>query len=265
METALARSIERLVEIVRRNDCRLVAAMEDRRWETVPLVQTLGMRFPRDRFDIFSGDCPDQPAKLFSAAADRAQSEILHFLWPGCLPQWDAVAAACRDLQSEELDWLAYVDPQGDVPELCSAEAEERFFPHYFACGRPLNLCQAVVRRSSFLAMSGFRKSPLLQREFDADFWLRSVRQGQKAAVRGGRLADSRWNWDDFPLQNDLRVPRYVSHSYRVRTADCRDDADENRLLGEFAADLPPGPCGGPLSGSWVGATRAENDTTPTR
>ncbi len=35
-------------------------------------------------------------------------------------------------------------------------------------------------------------------------------------------------------------MPRYLSHSYRVRTADSADDAEEKRLLGKFAADLPP-------------------------
>ena len=120
VESALARSIEGLEEIARRTDCHVVAAWEDRRWETVPLVQTLGMRFPQDRLTVFCGECPDQPARLFSAAANRAPGEILHFLWPGCLPQWDAVAAACRDLQGEELDWLGFVGPRAGVPELCS-------------------------------------------------------------------------------------------------------------------------------------------------
>ena len=33
------------------------------------LIQALGMRFPCGRLTVFCGDCPDQPAKLFSAAA----------------------------------------------------------------------------------------------------------------------------------------------------------------------------------------------------
>ena len=76
-----------------------------------------------------------------------------------------------------------------------------------------------MVRRTSFLEIGGLDASPLLQREFDADFWLRSVRQGQKGLVRAGSLAEARWTWEDFPLQTDFRVPRYLSHSYRVRTA----------------------------------------------
>jgi glycosyltransferase involved in cell wall biosynthesis len=240
VESALARSIERLEAIAGRSDCRVVAALEDSRWETVPLVQTLGMRFPQDRIEVFCGNCPDQPARLFSAAADRAAGEVLQFLWPGCLPQWDALAAACRDLENGGLDWLAFVAPQAGLIELYSPDSEERFYHHFLSCGRPLALCQAVVRRASFLAIGGFRKTPLLQREFDADYWLRALRSGQKAAIRPGVLAKSRWTWEDFPLQKDLRVPRYLAHSFRVRTADCRDDAEERKRLGQFAADLPP-------------------------
>jgi len=240
VESSLARSIERLETIARHTDCQIVAAWEDRRWETVPLVQTLGMRFPRDRLTAICGDCPDQPATLFSAAANRAAGEILHFVWPGCLPRWDAVAAACRDLEAGELDWLGFVGSREGLVELCSPDAEEHFYRHYLSCGRPVALCQAVIRRTGFLAMNGFRKTPLLQREFDADYWLRSVCQGQKAAVRTGKLTDSRWTWGDFPLQKDLRVPRYLAHSYRVRTADCSDNAEESKRLGEFAADLSP-------------------------
>ena len=240
VESALARSIERLEEIARRNDCRIVAALEDGRWQTVPLVQTLAMRFAQDRFQVFCGDCPDRPATLFSAAAARAEGEFLQFLWPGCLPQWNAVAAACRDLENGELDWLGFIGPQAGLPELCSPDADERFYCHYLSCGRPLALCQAVVRRTGFLALDGFRKTPLLQRAFDADYWLRSLRRGQKGAMRAGALAESRWTWEDFPLHKDLRVPRYLAHSYRVRTADCPNDAEESDLLGKFAADLPP-------------------------
>ena len=48
VESALARSIQRLEEIAAGADCRIMAALEDPRWETVPLVQTLGMRFARE-------------------------------------------------------------------------------------------------------------------------------------------------------------------------------------------------------------------------
>ena len=84
---------------------------------------------------------------------------------------------------------VGFLDPQAGLPELCSPDAEEHFYRHYLSCGRPLALCQAVVRRTSFLAIGGFRKTPLLQREFDADYWLRSLCRGQKAAIRAGALA----------------------------------------------------------------------------
>ena len=133
---------------------------------------------------------------------------------------FDAVNAACAAAEAEDLDWLAFAGPLAErLPELCSPELGDRFFSYYLACGRWIPLCQAVVRRTSFLEIGGFDASPLLQREFDADFWLRSVRQGQKGRVRPGSLAESRWTWEDFPLQTDFRVPRYLSHSYRVRPA----------------------------------------------
>jgi glycosyltransferase involved in cell wall biosynthesis len=244
VESALARSIERLEQIVEQSDCRLVVAWDDSRWESVPLVQTLGMRFGRDRLTVFCGECPDQPAKLFSLAAQRAQSDVLHFVWPGCLPQWNRIVAACDRLHGEGLDWLGFIDPKAGLPELFLPQAGDHFYCHYLSCERPLPLCQAVVRRASFLAMHGFRASPLLQREFDADYWLRSLRSGQKGSIRAGNLATSLWTWDDFPLHKDFRVPRYLSHSYRVRSADCPPDlldgAAETELLSQFAADLSP-------------------------
>ncbi len=123
VESALARSIEHLEMIVRRADCRVVAAWDDRRWETAPLIQALGMRFPCGRLTVFCGDCPDQPAKLFSAAAERAEGEVLQFLWPGCLPRWEAVAAAYRELESEGLDWLGFAAPQA-AQENCKVQRE---------------------------------------------------------------------------------------------------------------------------------------------
>ncbi len=204
VESALARSVERLEEIARRADCRIVAAWDDSRWETVPLVQTLGMRFPRNRLTAFCGDCPDEPATLFSAAAARAEGEFLQFLWPGCLPDLDAVESACAAAAAQGLDGLGFVGSQTGLPEHCAPNGEEQFSRVFPSHGRPFALCQAIVRRTSFLAMNGFRKSPLLQCAFDADYWLRSVRSGQNVAIRAGTLAAAQWAWEDFPLQKDL-------------------------------------------------------------
>ena len=241
VESALARSIERLEEIALRSNCRIVAALEDPRWEIVPLVQTLGMRFPENRLTIVGGDYADQPARLFSAAAERAEGDFLQFLWPGCLPNLDAVSAACAAAEAEDLDWLAFAGRLAEsLPELCSSDLRDRFYSYYLACGRWIPLCQAVVRRTSFLEIHGLDASPLLQREFDSEFWLRCVRQGQKGLVFPGSLAETCWTWEDFPLQADFRVPRYLSHSYRVRTASQPPGSERRKLTRDFAADLPP-------------------------
>jgi glycosyltransferase involved in cell wall biosynthesis len=241
VESVLARTIERLEEIASNSDCRIVAALEDSRWETAPLVLTLGMRFPKGRLTVVRGDFADQPARLLSTAAERAEGDFLHFLWPGCLPDSEAVKAACAEAEEQDLDWLAYSGLLAkELPELCSPELGDRFYSYYLACGRWISLCQAVVRRSSFLELNGLNASPLLQREFDADFWLRSARQGQKGLVRGGSLAETVWTWENYPLKNDFRVPRYLAHSYRVRVAGHSAASERRKLVRDFAADLPP-------------------------
>jgi glycosyltransferase involved in cell wall biosynthesis len=241
VESALANSIQRLEEIASRRECGIVVALEDPRWETVPLVQTLGMRLPENRLTVLCGSYADQPARLFSAAAEQAEGEFLQFLWPGCLPDADAASAACAAAGAEDLDWLAYAGLSAQrLPELCSPDLRDRFYTYYLACGRWFPLCQAVVRRASILEIGGFDASPLLQREFDADFWLRSVRRGQKGLIHPGSLAQTCWAWDDFPLQSDFRVPRYLSHSYRVRSASQPAGADCRKRIRDFAADLPP-------------------------
>jgi glycosyltransferase involved in cell wall biosynthesis len=240
VESALARSIERLEETVSNSNCHVVAALEDPRWEAVPLVQTLGMRFPKHRLKVIAGDYSDQPARLFSAAALCAEGEFLQFLWPGCLPDRKAVMAACGTANAEDLDWLAFAGAWAEsLPELCSPDLRDRFYSYYLACGRWIPLCQAVVRRTSFLAIQGLGLSPLLQREFDADYWLRSVRQGQKGLIFPGSLTEARWTWEDFPLQTDFRVPRYLSHSYRVRMASHATASARRKLIRDLAADLP--------------------------
>ena len=239
VESALARSIQCLEEIARRSDCRLVAALEDPRWETVPLVQTLGMRFPADRLTVVCGDYTDQPARLLSAAAERAEGDFLHFLWPGCLPDLDAVGAACAAAEAEDsIGWPSPVTWPTNCPN---------FAPRVPATSSiriiwPAAVCFPSARpwcggRASWRS-SGFDLSPLLQREFDADFWLRSVRQGQKGLVQAGSLAEACWTWEDFPLQNDFRVPRYLSHSYRVRAAG--HPSSRRNVMSTFVADLPP-------------------------
>ena len=250
VESALARSIQRLEEIARRSDCRIVAALEDSRWETVPLVQTLGMRFPEDRLTVVCGEYADQPARLFSAAAERAEGEFLQFLWPGCLPDLDAVNAACAAAEAEDLDWLAFAGPwPSNCPSFARPDLGDRFYSYYLACGRWIPLCQAVVRRTSFLEIDGFDASPLLQREFDAEFWLRSVRHGQKGLVRRGSLAETCWTWEDFPLQTDFRVPRYlVAQLSRPHGRPCAAGADRaqadprfrRRSAADVAADRRP-------------------------
>jgi len=240
VESDLARSIERMEEAVRGSECRIIAALEDSRWKTVPLLQTLAMRLPEERLTVICGDCADRPARLFSKAVDHAESDFVQFLWPGCLPQLEAVAAACRDLEVEDLDWLAFAGALAEqLPELCSPDFGNRFYSYYLACGNLIPLCQAVVRRRSFQEMQGFSDAPLLQREFDADFWLRSVLRGQKGAIRAGTLAQMRWDWASFPLRSDYRVPRYLSHSYRVRKAAWPRAANPAEGFEDFAADLP--------------------------
>ena len=202
VESALARSIENLERIVRRSDCRIVAAWEHRRWEAVPLVQTLGMRFPQDRLTAFCGDCPDQPATLVlgsGAAGGRRDRPVPLAGLPAAvgrgrrgLPRFGSrgtrLAGLCRSRRPA-------------MPELCTPDAEERFYGHYLACGRPLRTlpgggpAERVSWRST--ASAGRRSCSASSMPTTGSA---RVRCGQKAAIRAGRLAESRWTWEDFPL-----------------------------------------------------------------
>jgi hypothetical protein len=272
VQSSLAQTLERLEEAVVALDGRLIVGLEHRRWQTTPLMQTLGTRFPAGRLAVLTpekGDrhlLPERPAgcfaqkvpvpfflpgRLLTAAARQAGGGSLVFLWPGCLVHPKAVAAACRELADQGLDWLACVEPA--VLQKLAVSAEEigeKFLPYFLACGGLFPLCQAIIRRTSFLELGGFDPQPLLQRQFDAEFWLRSVRQGQRAAVRRGRLADCQWTWEDFPLEHDVRSPRYLAHSFLIRqnydgrrtTDDGRKDdgrKDDDETLRGFLADLP--------------------------
>ena len=249
MESALARSIERLEKIARRNDCRVVAAWEDRRWETVPLMQTLGMRFPEDRLTVFCGDCPDQPAKLFSAAADARQGrDPAVSSGRAACRSWDAVAAACRDLESGELDWLGFVGPQAGMSELCTPGAEERFYFHYLCCGRPLAALPGSGPTDEFPGDRRLPQEPLLQREFDADYWrpLAALRsEGRHPRRQAGGIA---LDLGRFPV---AKGPARAASSFaRLPRAHgrCAGDAEEAEGPRQIRGRSSPEPAGAPVT-----------------
>ncbi len=241
VESALARTLACLEEIARRSDCQIVAALEDSRWETVPLVQTLGMRFPEQRLTVICGDYADQPARLFSAAAEHAEGR-LHPVSLAGLPaavRTRSPRHAAIWKAENSIGWALSV-PWPACPSFVRRTRKSTFTTITFPAGdRWRSAKQWSDGRVSWRSAASARRR-CCSASLTADYWLRSLRCGQKAAIRAGTLAESRWTWEDFPLQKDLRVPRYLSHSYRVRTADCPGDAEEAERLAKFAADLPP-------------------------
>ena len=176
-------------------------------------------RFPPDRLTVFCGNCPDQPAKLFCRRGSGPGRRPL-FSLAGLSAALATVATACRDLENGDLDWLGFVGPRAGMEELFCRK-RKNFIT------RPL-----LVLRTAAGVVPGGRAA----NEFSGDG--RVSRDTFVAArVRGRLLAAFAMNWPaglpacrragrrplelgDFPLDHDFRVPRYLSHSYRVRTAE---------------------------------------------
>jgi glycosyltransferase involved in cell wall biosynthesis len=242
VESAFARTLRALENTLTPLDARLSVVLDDESWLSTPLVQTLELRFPADRLTVACAQRPASPAVLFNDGAERSRAERLMFLWPGCLPRLEAIAQACERMDQESLDWVAYLDSQVvRESQLQSHDLCRQYFPYFLSCQRLTSLAQLVIRRESFRRLGGLDPSPILQREFDREFLLRAGLDGQRGSLEPGKLADEQWNWQDFPLSADCRIPRYVAHSYCVRSAWGPRDVPgaANRVTG-FLRDLPP-------------------------
>lgn len=244
VESPLAATVHHLQHGLASLDAALVVAFEDPRWLATPLAQTLRLRFPPDCVRTFCGSKPDIPAVLFNEAASRVQADHVVFLWPGCLPQFEAVCKASRRMNQANVDWLAYVEPRiTEQLGVQPAGIDGKFLAYFLSCGRLFSLGQVVVKRDSFLRLGGFDSTPLLQRDFDLEFLLRSAHDDQRVALEPGHLVKALWDWSHFPLNHDFRVPRHVARSYRLRTAGRHTPADgRGKVLRGLMLDLPPAP-----------------------
>lgn len=240
---AMGVTLRQLEHVVRTLDATLVVGFADHRWLTTPLAQGLSLCFPAGSLVVFCGEQPNVPAALFNEGARRSNGEHLVFVWPGCEINSDAIATASERLASAGHDWVACVDPAVTDTMAISPDGIAKYFLSYFlSCTSLFPLCQAMVAREGFLKLGGFDTNPLLQRFFDVEFWLRSVRQGQLVGLYGGMQVESRWTWEDFPLENDFRVPQQVAHSYRLRTSSLISPTSETRekVTAGLVRDLSP-------------------------
>ncbi len=243
VECAMGATLRQLERVVRTLDATLVVGFEDHRWLTTPLAQCLSVRFPVGSLDVFCGERRDTPASLFNEGARRSNGKHLVFVWPGCDVDSDAIAAASERATLTGHDWEAYVAPTLTASLMMAPEEIAKSLLSYFlSCTSLFPLSQAIVAREGFFRLGGFDTNPLLQRSFDTEYWMRSARQGQSVGLYTGVQARLRWTWQNYPLENDFRVPRHVAHSYRLRTSLLVNSTSETRaeLTAGFLRDLSP-------------------------
>lgn len=205
-------------------------------WQNIPMAQTIETRFPADRLKVFFMNQPNNMAGIYNHGASLTNASYVSFIYPGCLPIVENFQKIQTQLERDEFDWLARVDDKytkalGISPrQLC-----ETFLGYFLSIDTLFPLCQAVVRREKFIALGGFSESPILQRDFDAEFWLRSVYQGDKISLDTIDLCQYTWSLKTFPMKKDFNLPGYLANSYKLRRSHTRD---ENTAVQKFIFDL---------------------------
>jgi glycosyltransferase involved in cell wall biosynthesis len=214
----------------------IIIGFDDTHWQNVPMVQTIQNRFPAGVLKIFFADQPNTLAGIYNQGANLTDASYVSFIYPGCLPIVENFQKIQMQLEREEFDWLARVDDKytkalGISPQqLC-----ETFLGYFLSIDTLFPLCQAVVRREKFIAHGGFSISPMLQRDFDTEFWLRSVYQGDKILLDTIGLCQYTWSLKNFPLGKDFNLPGYLVNSYKLRRS---HTSDENTAIRNFIFDL---------------------------
>lgn len=214
----------------------IIIGFDDPHWKNVPMIQTVENRFSAGVLKIFFVDQPNTLAGIYNQAASLTDANYISFLYPGCLPIIENFQKIQTRLEKEEFDWLARVDDKYaaalgvSLQQLC-----ETFLGYFLSIDTLFPLCQAVVKRKKFIALGGFSISPILQRDFDAEFWLRSVYQGAKILLDTIDLCQYTWSLKNFPLEKDFNLPRYLANSYKLRRSHA---SDEDTAIQKFSFDL---------------------------
>ena len=214
----------------------IIIGFDGTSWQNVPMVQTIENRFSAGMLKIFFADQPNTLAGIYNHGVNLTDAGYVSFVYPGCLPIVENFQKIQTRLEREEFDWLARVDDKytktlGISPQqLC-----ETFLAYFLSIDTLFPLCQVIVRRERFIALGGFSVSPILQRDFDTEFWLRSVYQGDKILLDTIDLCQYTWSLKTFPLGKDFNLPGYLANSYKLRRS---HTMDENTAIQKFIFDL---------------------------
>jgi glycosyltransferase involved in cell wall biosynthesis len=237
---ALQNSLTCMEPLIRDSDCDLVIAFESDSWLGTPLAQTLRLRFPKERLTVLARECGNLPAKLYNEAARFGTNRYLHFLWPGCRPIAERVGATSARMDESHLDWSAHIDPFILSRLGVDADFIARFGSYFMSCKRLFSSAQALLRSEVFTELGGFDASPVLQRHFDVEFWLRVLKGQAKIRLDSGYIAEEDWAWPVFPLSHDLRIPRFVAQSFALRASRAASQkGHDEKMLSGFIQDLP--------------------------
>jgi glycosyltransferase involved in cell wall biosynthesis len=214
----------------------IIIGFDDRVWQNIPMVQTIENRFPTGALKTFYTDQPNNMAGVYNRGVNLTEAKYVSFIYPGCLPIIEKFKEIQPRLEREQFDWLARVDDKytkalGVSPQqLC-----ETLLGYFLSIDTLFPLCQAVVKREKFIALGGFSESPILQRDFDSEFWLRSVYQGDKISLDAIDLCQYTWSLKTFPLRRDFNLPAYLANSYKLRRSHTKD---EYTAVQKFIFDL---------------------------
>lgn len=214
----------------------IIIGFDDPHWRSVPMVQTIENRFSTGALKVFFADQPNTLAGIYNQGASLTEAGYISFIYPGCLPIVKNFQKIQAQLEREGFDWLARVDDKytkalGISPQqLC-----ETFLGYFLSIDTLFPLCQVIVRREKFIEIGGFSESPILQRDFDAEFWLRSVYQGHIISLDTIDLCQYTWSLKTFPFRKDFNLPGYLANSYKLRRSHARD---EDTAIQKFIFDL---------------------------
>lgn len=237
----LSETVSHLAKNVSKPGMELIIGFDSESWVHTPFAQIVNSRLHEQQPTVFYSRSDSLLAPIYNKAAELASSRYLLFLWPGCVPKLSSVSALYERAESEGLDWISAVDPR--LPSRFGLSVDiiaDRFMAYFLSCQNVFSLCQSLIRKETLLDLGGFSTSPILQRDFATEWFHRATLDHKRATLIESEIVSQAWSLDEFPFNKDLSVPKYLSHSFRLRTAADADSANETELSEDyFAIDLP--------------------------
>ena len=236
IEGALAASLHSLQIALESIDAEVIIVTNGNSWDAVPLLQTLPAIFAS--YVHLRCRSTAQPAALLSEGAQHATCPFMMFLSPGCLLNSEVIVRALDELDGSDYGACAALTDEWRLLDIAPNGFNPTFLTYFQSCHNLFDLCQAILRTHAFYDAGELNTQPILQRYFEAEFWLRFLHSGNTIQIREERLCSAKWNWAQYPLESELRVSHYVAQAYMLRSV--LDSSDEPaQVLPHFVADLP--------------------------